>query len=398
MEKAVAMSRFFYHGKIPASKSLMNRALLVKSFFPEIKISGESDCEDVRQMQKATQNLSADLFDCKDAGTVLRFLTFRLSREKGQFCLRGSDRLFSRPQGEMLEILSQLGVTCHLQDNQLLVNSQGWQKPLQTLLVNRQKSSQFATGLLLSCWNLPFDLRFELFPKQQDDSYWQMTLEFAKSLGMEIHQSNEGFLIPAGQFCRQHEIDIEPDQSSAFALAASAALCGEAQFTTFSQTSIQPDFAFIDLLEKMQVPLQWSGTNLKIQQTKKFLPVETAMDSTPDLFPVLAVICAFAEGTSALGIPQRLIYKESNRLAKTLELLQLMKVRVETKNSVLHIHGEGQALKDMKQEFVFNPDEDHRMAMAAGLLKKLDWPVKILFSHVVDKSFPEFWRILEATP
>jgi 3-phosphoshikimate 1-carboxyvinyltransferase len=75
--------RFRFEGEIPASKSMMNRALLVQSFFPELKIEGQSDCLDVRHMKAATTGFgSHHEMDAGEAGTTFRFLALRASREK----------------------------------------------------------------------------------------------------------------------------------------------------------------------------------------------------------------------------------------------------------------------------------------------------------------------------
>ncbi len=47
------MNKFAFVGQIPASKSLLNRALLVQSFYPQFQIVGDSDAEDVKVMREA---------------------------------------------------------------------------------------------------------------------------------------------------------------------------------------------------------------------------------------------------------------------------------------------------------------------------------------------------------
>src|ERR1700722_19543828 len=93
-------------GPIPASKSLLNRALIIRDYFPSLRLRGDSDCEDVRHMRTALQALAVGQpIDCGDGGTVLRFLALRASRLPGEHRLTGSPRLFSRPQEELARIL-----------------------------------------------------------------------------------------------------------------------------------------------------------------------------------------------------------------------------------------------------------------------------------------------------
>lgn len=99
-------------GHVPASKSILNRALILQSFGPDLKIYGVSDSDDVVKMKAGIKALKDQaIIDCGEGGTVLRFLALRASREKGRHKLTGSARLINRPQEELVKILSQLGVT-----------------------------------------------------------------------------------------------------------------------------------------------------------------------------------------------------------------------------------------------------------------------------------------------
>jgi 5-enolpyruvylshikimate-3-phosphate synthase len=99
-------------GHVPASKSIFNRALILQSFGPDLKICGVSDSDDVVKIKAGIKALKDQaMIDCGEGGTVLRFLALRASREKGRHKLTGSVRLINRPQEELMKILSQLGVT-----------------------------------------------------------------------------------------------------------------------------------------------------------------------------------------------------------------------------------------------------------------------------------------------
>src|SRR5215469_7307474 len=99
-------------GHVPASKSILNRALILQSFEPDLKIYGVSDSDDVVKMKAGIKALKDQaMIDCGEGGTVLRFLALRASREKGRHKLTGSARLINRPQGELVKILSESDVT-----------------------------------------------------------------------------------------------------------------------------------------------------------------------------------------------------------------------------------------------------------------------------------------------
>lgn len=381
---------------IPASKSMMNRALLVQSFFPDLKIIGDSQCDDVKNMKRAVVSLirKTDI-DCGEAGTVLRFMGMRASREAGSFKLKGQPALMRRPHQELTYLLEQLSVSCEIQKDQIIISGQGWKKPLIPLRIHRETSSQFATGLLLSSWNLDFDLEFEM-KGGLSQSYWEMSVLMAESLGMQIQRNNDFWKVPARQKITAPVLETEPDYSSAFAIAVAGALTGKTTILNAGEKSLQPDFIFIDILKKMGVSVQFSAGQLNIQMPAEIKPIDINLDNAPDLFPCLAVLCAFAKGESVLRGAAHLAFKESDRLAKTKELLEKAHILCSPKEKAFHIVGKGHAVKTTS--FEFDPDHDHRMAFAAGLLKLKGFDIGVKNSHVVSKSFPEFWQVLGIQP
>jgi len=398
METAVKMNPFFFSGKISSSKSLMNRALITQSLNPDLQISGYSNCDDVVLMKKAVEEFPNHTeIECGDAGTVLRFMSVRASREKGYFRLKGSNRLFQRPQGDLLFLLEQLQVKTELLPNELIIESEGWRKPIVPIRIHREKSSQFSTGLLLSCWNLPFPIEFELTPVGLKDSYWNMSVQFVENLGMKIEKkAKDCFLVPAEQKVKVISVEVEPDYSSVFAVAVAAALLGEARIENVRVSSIQPDFGFIKILKNMKVPILLEKSNLGILKAPRISPIDISLSEMPDLFPVLAVLCAFANGQSKISGAPRLVFKESNRIQKSSELLKLMGVKNKILSDGIIIEGKGSELSP--RSFDFDPDQDHRMAMAAGVLMRAGWDIQLKNPEVVKKSFPEFWDIMGIEP
>jgi 3-phosphoshikimate 1-carboxyvinyltransferase len=120
--------------------------------------------------------------------------------------------------------------------------------------------------------------------------------------------------------------------------------------------------------------------------------VNVNLENSPDLFPVLAVLCGLAQGTSKLFGAPHLALKESNRIQKTFELLTKAGIKSQIVDGGLII--EGSNMKIHSKAFSFDPDHDHRMAMAAALLNMVGAKIQILNKEVVNKSFPEFWSIV----
>lgn len=386
-----------FQGSIPASKSLFNRALIVKSYFPVMELFGESECDDVKFMKAALDEIKErSHIDCGEGGTTFRFLVLRASRQRGVHVLEAEPRLMERPQKELLEIMKQFGVQAQIKKNGMYIVSDGWKKPVGPVRVDSTESSQYASSLALNAWRLDFDLEFELVGAKVSESYFQMTLQLLKQLGMRIHQTPKGYLIPKGERLSQLSWNVEPDISSTFSIATLGALCGEVVIENFPMKSLQPDIVFLEIFKKMHVDFELQENRLTVKSSRFLKAIEWNLAQSPDLFPVLAVLCAHAHGHSRLFGAPHLVSKESNRIKKIADLFDLVGVQYEVLPDGMIIHG--QAHWSYDRGGVFNPDKDHRMVMAAAIFKKLGHPIEIQDPRAVNKSFPEFWRIVGITP
>lgn len=392
---------FKYQGVIPASKSIMNRALICSSYQEGLQLEGSSSCDDVIKMINAvtllkTKNSLAE-YDCGAAGTVLRFLSLRLSRIPGKHILKGTERLLQRPQQDLLDLFKRLGVNYELSKNHMILESKGWQNISEPILVQRNVSSQFASGLILNAWQLNQDLKLDMIGEPMSEGYLEMTLKLVESLGMNIQKSGTQLTIKANSQINKKNYQVESDLSSLFAVAAFAVLNGKAQFDHFPIPSLQPDSEFLDFFKKMNIPFELENGSLKIFPTKNFKGLEANLKSCPDLFPVLAVLCSFASTPSRLhGAPQ-LIHKESNRIAKVAELLNALGVKNEPQADGMIIHPQANNIQQVKS-FEYDTDHDHRLAFASALVLSQKVPITIKFPEVVSKSFPEFWQVVGLDP
>ncbi len=116
------------------------------------------------------------------------------------------------------------------------------------------------------------------------------------------------------------------------------------------------------------------------------------LENNPDMFPLLSVLCALSQGESFLYGAPHLQFKESRRLSLTLELVQKMGRKAVPTQDGLRITGS--LKKGDGRTIVFDPQEDHRMAMAGALLIYAGFDVKMKNPECVNKSFPDFWKIV----
>ncbi|MBX9767954.1 MAG: 3-phosphoshikimate 1-carboxyvinyltransferase [Bdellovibrionales bacterium] len=392
------MKTFSFEGTISASKSILNRLLVIQSYFPEIEIKGDSVCDDVTHLRESLHALAlGQELDCGEAGTTFRFLALRASRLPGTHRLKGSPRLFARPQQTLIDVLVQFGVTGKFESGVFIIQGDGWKNPGNSIQVDARISSQFASSVLLNSWNLDFDLNMDLIADTDllpSEGYLQMTEDLLLQAGMKNRRKGKQVFIPARSRVSSAALTAETDTSSAFALAALAVVGGQALIHGWPVPSLQPDSVFPTLLSKMGVSAVVEQNTLRVEKCTSLQPLHADLGGSPDLFPVLSVLCALTEGTSVLfGAPQ-LAHKESSRIETSARLVENMGRKVERRHDGMVIHGRAlSSLPPVGVDIAIDPQNDHRIAMAAAVAKLAGFSFRVLSPEVVDKSFPEFWDV-----
>lgn len=392
---------FKFTGQIQASKSIFNRALIVQSYFPNLKIIGHSQSSDVIHLQESIRDIESDKeLNAGMGGTSFRFLSLKASRLNKISRIQVHPRLLERPQDDLWNLLDQLGIRYGLSDSQVTIYGQQWNLKNKKIHIQCEKSTQFASAFLLNCWLLPEDIQIYFSQVGNSRDYLEMTIQFLVELGMEIKvqrsNSNYELFIPARQISRLHRFVVEPDMSSAATLAIAAVMDGDISISHFPSKSLQPDYSFLNYFAMMKIDFQLEGDILKVRKQNEYLGLNAHLQQTPDLFPCLAILAAFAKTQSILrGVPQ-LKHKESDRLQKTIELLRYVGCEFQEYADGIEITRPVQ--NQNANEFVFDPDHDHRMAMAAGLIQLKKFPIRIHDANVVQKSFSNYFEIIGVKP
>ena len=95
--------------KLPASKSISNRALILNALsYSAYDVENLSDCDDTNLMVKALNSNDRD-FNVGAAGTTMRFLTAFLSKVVGEWTITGTERMKNRPIKVLVDALNALG-------------------------------------------------------------------------------------------------------------------------------------------------------------------------------------------------------------------------------------------------------------------------------------------------
>ncbi len=147
--------------------------------------------------------------------------------------------------------------------------------------------------------------------------------------------------------------------------------------------------ADIQLLNKREYGKEPVADILVKHSELKATVIEGALIPTLiDELPMLAVMAAFAQGTTVIRDAQELKVKESNRLDIIVQHLSAMGADIIPTEDGMEIHG-GKPLKGA----VLDSYMDHRIAMSfavAGMAA--DGETEILNASCVDISYPEFYR------
>ena len=278
--------------------------------------------------------------------------------------------------------------------------------------------SQIISGLLMALPLLDEDTVIEL-NNPKSIPYLFITMDVMKAFGVKVWCDMEGgeefaeskdwsdctaitFHIKGGQAYKAADMDIEGDWSSAANFLVAGAVFGRVELTGLDTKSLQADLSIMDILMEAGASLSQMGDDdpkgLIHVQRAPLSAFEVDAANCPDLFPIVAVLAAFCEGTSRIAGVGRLANKESDRGKAILEMLTKMGVNAKIAGDKLIVEGHSLARRSLTHTLLrggsFTSHHDHRMVMAlrvAGI--GADSPIEIDDTQCVAKSFPTFGEL-----
>ena len=278
--------------------------------------------------------------------------------------------------------------------------------------------SQIISGLLMALPLLEEDTVIEL-SNPKSIPYLFITMDVMKAFGVKVWCDMEGgeefaeskdwsdctsitFHIKGGQAYKAADMDIEGDWSSAANFLVAGAVFGRVELTGLDTKSLQADLSIMDILMEAGASLSQLGDDdpkgLIHVQRAPLSAFEVDAANCPDLFPIVAVLAAFCEGTSRIAGVGRLANKESDRGKAILEMLTKMGVNAKIAGDKLIVDGHSLARRSLTHTLLrggsYTSHHDHRMVMAlrvAGI--GADSPIEIDDTQCVAKSFPTFGEL-----
>lgn len=410
--------------KLPGSKSISNRCLLLAALSESISIlEGVLDSDDTRYMLSALgdlgvvcEQLDEDVYKIQgvsgrfpvdyahlflgNAGTAFRPLTAVLALQNGSYELDGVQRMRQRPIGDLVDALN--GIGCDID----YLGEIGYPpiiiKPMRDNMEKRinisgKISSQFLTSLLMALPLTGREFEIAIVDKLISKPYIDITIKLLKKFGIEVENRNyESFHIPGGQAYKAPEkIHIEADASGASYFAAAGYLtCTPIKLMGISGESIQGDVKFINILEKMGAETSWDDNSVTVWRKPETRIPGFEIDALdiPDAAMTFCIIALMASGTSKITNIASWKVKETDRiLAMKAELEKLgAEVSCDDNSITINPPKETRNLQSIKTY------DDHRMAMCFSLVSLIGADVIIEDPSCVNKTFPTFFEVFES--
>jgi len=315
---------------------------------------------------------------CGNAGTAVRFGACLSLVCGGPLVLDGDEHMQRRPLGPLAQSLAALGVTCAWlgRDGCVPLRLERTGALASEVMIDASLSSQYASGLLLVAPRLPHGLVLELTGAKVSQPYLDMTVAMMAQAGAQVERSGRRFRVPPGRYRRTPA--IETDWSSAAFLLAAGRIAGvpiEVADLPAPGASLQGDSAFAAMLAELGQPRAH----------------EFDLTDTPDLLAPLVAVALFASHPTRIRGAAHTRVKECDRIAVLCRELGRI-------GAQLHERPDGIALDPLvtprAAPVTLDPEDDHRMAMAFGLVSLRVPAIEIADRNCVSKSFPEFWQRL----
>lgn len=390
---------------LPASKSLSNRALVIQFLTKRnIQLSNLSEAQDTVLMNQLLNEIQSSsnteiLLDCKDAGTVFRFLTAVCAIQDAKiFKLTGTERMQQRPIQDLVNAMQVLHASITYIGNTAFppLRILGTKLDGGEVKISGSASSQFISALCLIAPQLKHGLTIEIQEHLVSLPYVHMTLGLMKIFGVSSNFIKNKITIKPQSY-RPTNYHIENDWSSASFLFAIALLKSSyIELPGLSTVSLQGDSEIVQISNYFGVQTGETQGKIIINSTDNLIyngPAILDLSNYPDLALPLIVSCALRWPDLKFTGIQHLEYKESKRLSALSSQLKKIGIELKMNEGILSISKNKNTIHSA--EYVeMETYDDHRLAMSFALISLMGYRVKLSNSICVKKSFPNYWQEL----
>jgi 3-phosphoshikimate 1-carboxyvinyltransferase len=331
------------------------------------------------------------------AGTVLRFLPPVAALADGPVTVDGDPRLRERPNAGLLAALRALGV--EVDDGgrgraPFTVHGTG-SVAGGSIAVDASESSQIVSGLLLAAARFGEGVDLALAGGVPSMPHVEMTVTTLREHGVGVAETPRGWRVSPGPIAARDRV-VEPDLSNAAPFLAAAVVAGgRVTVRDWPEVTTQPGAQLDRLLAGMGATVERTGDGLTVTGGAVVRPLVADLHDVGELTPVLAALCALADGPSRLTGIGHLRGHETDRLQALDEVLTAVGARVEQLPDGLVIEP-GPCRPARLDSYA-----DHRMVHAGAVLGLAIDGVEVTDPGAVSKTLPDFverWDALIEDP
>nr|WP_218859731.1 3-phosphoshikimate 1-carboxyvinyltransferase [Petropleomorpha daqingensis] len=320
------------------------------------------------------------------AGTVLRFLPPVAALAHGPVTVDGDPRLRERPNAGLLAALRALGV--EIEDGgrgraPFTVHGTGAVVG-GAISVDASETSQIVSGLLLAAARFEQGVDLALAGGLPSMPHVEMTVTTLREHGVDVVATPRGWRVSPGPIAALERV-IEPDLSNAAPfLAAALVTGGRVTVRDWPEVTTQPGAQLDRLLAEMGATVERTDDGLRVTGGAVVRPLVADLHEVGELTPVLAAVCALADGTSRLTGIGHLRGHETDRLQALDEVLSAVGARVEQLPDGLVIE------PGPRRPARLDSYADHRMVHAGAVLGLAIEGVEVSDPGAVSKTLPDF--------
>ncbi|MCI1262103.1 MAG: 3-phosphoshikimate 1-carboxyvinyltransferase [Tetrasphaera jenkinsii] len=396
---------------LPGSKSLTNRYLVIAALAQDpSRLRRPLRSRDTELMAGALRTLGVrvdDLdgddwlitpsafvgggtVDCGLAGNVMRFVPPIAGLARGPVRFDGDEHARVRPMAPILDALRALGVTIEEGASSLPFRVAGVGRVRGgDVTIDASASSQFVSGLLLA------GARYDEGVTVLHDGktlpslpHIEMTVETLRDAGVIVDDSQvHTWRVEPGEVGAL-DVVVEPDLSnSAQFLAAALVTGGRIHVPGWPQWTTQGGDAMRDILDIMGADVHLDRTGLTVTGTGSINGLDIDLSGSSELTPVVAALCALADGPSIIRGVAHIRGHETDRIAALARELNGLGSDVTETEDGLRIRP--RPLRGGR----FHTYADHRMVMAGAVLGLAVPGVLVENPATVAKTLPTFTRL-----